>query len=404
MKKSVYARWAVQLILCCSILYQLQSHGMVKIDTPSIKKYILESTSNSDSGVSGLDNPRKLSISKDGKKVFVVSADDNALSIFARKKAGKLQFKQTFKNIDNPAFKLEGASGVITFNNDELLVTTSFYDGAVSLFKKTDSGAYQFVHALSDNLTPHRVFKDPRPLDKLDTLRILGAWGLIKLDKQRFAVASYQSDAVSFFHIKNGQLLLDKTVNDALKAHRFSRPIAIQPLGDKTEPDGLLVLGNEAALLTVLQRGSNNIFHITQVMNLKDHGCLSPQDLYRVKTTNLIYVACTGSEHILVLSDLGTEAGQNRFQVLQAFKAPSLKAISSLVFTPDGKTGFGAAENGKGIIVLNTKELGHVEVKETILEMDLFSISSLTLWNNDTLLVTLAKQDSIVALDVSTLN
>ncbi|TMP44340.1 hypothetical protein CWB96_06110 [Pseudoalteromonas citrea] len=403
MRKLLLSSWLVYLTAGYCLLHQVEGNTAAEVNTQLAHKYISGVISNDQPGISGLDNPRQLSVSEDGKRVFVVSGDDNALSIFARKKGGQLQFKQTFKNIDNPEFKLEGASGVIGFNNDELLVTTSFYDGAVSLFKKVDSGAYQFVHALSDNLTPHRVFKDPSPIGELDKLNVLGAWGLIKLDQQRFAVASYQSDAVSFFQIKNEQLLLDKAANDAVKGHRFSRPVAIQSLGDQTTLNGLLVLGHEEAMLSVLHSEPSTRYRIAQVLNLKQYGCISPQALHRVTIANLVYVACTGSDHILVLSDLGREAGNKRLKVLQVLQAPSLKGLSSLVFTPDGKKGYGAAESGRGIVVLSTGQTGHLEVNKTVLKTALFAISSLTLLNTNTLIVTAALQDSIITLDVSSL-
>lgn len=272
------------------------------------------------------------------------------------------------------------------------------------MFKKTKAGPYEFVHALSDNLTPDRVFKDPAPIGKLDTLQLLGAWDLFKLDQQRFAVASYQSNAISFFQIKDGQLSPDENGNNAINGHRFSRPLAIQSLGRAPVFDTLLVLGHEKAELTVLNRASNKNYSVAQVFNLNKYGCVGPQAVSQVNATNRLYIACTGSNNIIVLSDLGNQIGKKRLELLQTLKAPSLKGINSLAFTPDGKTGYGAAESGQGIVVLNTDYRGNLEIKKTILHADLFTVSSLMLSDINTLFVTAAKQDAVFVLDVSTLN
>ncbi|WP_157592856.1 hypothetical protein [Pseudoalteromonas citrea] len=404
MKNTLLLKWLSCFLFIFAGISQGAGNQPSKVNKTPAETYTSQSVFNDHLGISGLDNPRQLSISKDGKQVFVVSGDDNALSIFTRQKGGSLQFKQVFKNSDNPALKLEGASDVISFNNAEFIVTSSFYDGAVSLFKKTKAGPYEFVHTLSDNLTPDRVFKDPAPIGKLDTLQLLGAWDLFKLDQQRFAVASYQSNAISFFQIKDGQLSPDENVNNVVNGHRFSRPLAIQSLGRAPVFDTLLVLGHEKAELTVLNRASNKNYSVAQVFNLNKHGCVGPQAVSQVNATNRLYVACTGSNNIIVLSDLGNQIGKKRLELLQTLKAPSLKGISSLAFTLDGKTGYGAAESGRGIVVLNTDYRGNLEIKKTILHADLFAVSSLTLSDINTLFVTAAKQDAVFVLDVSTLN
>ena len=51
-------------------------------------------------GVDGLDNPRDITLSKDKKWAFVVSADDNSLSVFKVNPDFSLSHRQTIKSSD----------------------------------------------------------------------------------------------------------------------------------------------------------------------------------------------------------------------------------------------------------------------------------------------------------------
>ena len=105
---------------------------------PGMINYTLvQSLSDNRDGIDGLDNPRQISISEPDKKLFITSGDDNSLAVFSLDTHYHVNFEQVFKNSDTLIRGLEGASGVVHWNNARHLAVSSFYDGAIALFTQT---------------------------------------------------------------------------------------------------------------------------------------------------------------------------------------------------------------------------------------------------------------------------
>ncbi|MBQ4845368.1 hypothetical protein J8M01_07545 [Pseudoalteromonas sp. MMG005] len=381
----------------CTVLVEARTVDM-SASFPSL--HISQQATNNQHGVSGLDNPRKIATSRDKKSIFVVSGDDDALSVFQLDSDDQLYFKQTFKNIDNNRYKLAGASDVIALDNGKWLITASFYDGALSLFSKVEQGGYQFVHSLSDDLSAKRVFKDPTPVGGLDNLKLLAPWSILKLDEQHFVVASYKSDAVRFFKLSNGRIVTNEPANKGVNKQQFGSPVAVQPIMNKeTGQKKLIVAGFNDSTLTLLDKGDTQYYAVSQRISLKEYGCLNPQAMQAVEIINKLYVACSGSDKVLVLQ----ESQPNQFKVIQVVAHPHLQGVNSLAMARDGRWGYAASEKSNGVIVLQNKPLTGLSVSTIVLDNTpvVSSISSLTLTRPDLLVVTSAKQDTLYLLNVT---
>ena len=78
-----------------------------------------------------------VTISPDGKQVFVASFEENGLTVFDRDLSGRLTFNQFIQDQDgNGANQLAGAIGVVVSPDNEQVFVTGFEDGAITAFNR----------------------------------------------------------------------------------------------------------------------------------------------------------------------------------------------------------------------------------------------------------------------------
>lgn len=78
-----------------------------------------------------------VTISPDGKQVFVASFEENGLTVFDRDASGRLTFNQFIQDQDgNGANELAGALGVVVSPDDEQVFVTGFEDGAITALNR----------------------------------------------------------------------------------------------------------------------------------------------------------------------------------------------------------------------------------------------------------------------------
>lgn len=120
---------------------------------------VVQTIQNNTAGFSGLDNPRTLRFNLQGTQAVAVSGDDNALVTFALNENGLLFQDQHFQSSDTQPLLLTGASDAV-FVNSNLVLNTSFYDGALNVFAKDNAGKFNLVQSFSDEV-PYKVVFDP---------------------------------------------------------------------------------------------------------------------------------------------------------------------------------------------------------------------------------------------------
>ncbi|MEM9976222.1 MAG: DUF4347 domain-containing protein [Cyanobacteria bacterium P01_D01_bin.2] len=88
-------------------------------------------------GFPAINGFSSVTISPDGKQVFVASFEENGLTVFDRDASGRLTFNQFIQDQDgNGADELAGALGVVVSPDDQQVFVTGFEDGAITAFNR----------------------------------------------------------------------------------------------------------------------------------------------------------------------------------------------------------------------------------------------------------------------------
>ena len=138
-------------------------------------------------GVDGLHNARGVSISPDGKNVYVASQTDDALAVFTRNPStGALSFVEAEKDGVGGVDGLNGAHGVAVSPDGRHVYVASIGDALVAFARNPTTGALNFVEAEKDGVDG---------VDGLD-----GARGVtLSDDGKHVYVASSEDGAVAGF-------------------------------------------------------------------------------------------------------------------------------------------------------------------------------------------------------------
>ncbi|WP_405632348.1 beta-propeller fold lactonase family protein [Pseudoalteromonas sp. Ld20] len=360
--------------------------------------------------VDGLGNPRSVKVLSDNSKVFVSSGDDNALAVFNLDENFNLTFSQVFKNASTNINGLEGASGVTYFDHGNQVVVTGFYDGALTKFSKSNR-SYRFSQFISDGLSYDRVFDSDVPVGELDNFGLLGAWDIVKTtNEKQLYVASYMSNAISILDIMSDKKIsLNRVVKDAKPlSNDLGKPIAValSPLNNE-----LYVLGFDGHQLTIYDRSVRGDLLVKQVLKNGVAGVkqfINPQKMVVSPNGRFLYVACSGSNSLVVFHKLDT--GQYAF--LQAINnsdigGSGLEGASSLAISSDGLKIYVAGESGSGLYLFSASADGRLSYKNKLLSVHdnkLNRISSITVTDdNRHLLVATGKGNSLFVFKIKTL-
>lgn len=352
--------------------------------------------------VDGLDNPRQVKANLNSNRVFVTSGDDNSLLVLEYD--GTLKPLQLFKNSEDKSKRLEGASGVITFNNGKNVAVASFYDSALSLFGEGQKSSFNFNQTFSDNLSFERIFKSKEPLTNEDNYGLFGAWDLaITADEKQIYVASFKSNAVSQFSVdeKNKVAFGYKyTPTDSLS---LGGPTSLVISNIRNE---IITAGYENNTLSVLSIGENGTLSPKQkIINGVDgvEGLVNPQKVLLSPNEKYLYVACSGSNAILVF-----ESKNNRYSFVQSIthsdtNAKGLKGVASMALTKDGSQLFAAGEMDDGLLLFDVLSNGKLTFNGVFQSHKnrIEGVTSIAIMNDDkNLLLTLGKKDALYLLSI----
>lgn len=358
-------------------------------------------------GIDGVGNPRSISVLSDNSKVFVSSGDDNALAVFNLDDNFNLTFSQVFKNSSDNINGLEGASGLIYLGHGSEVVVTGFYDGALAIFSSNNNG-YNFKKTISDALSYEQVFGSEPSVGKLDSIGLLGAWDIVNtLNEKQLLIASYMSNAISIFDITlDKDIIFNRTLKDAKPFEdELGKPIslALSPMNDE-----LYILGFEKHQLTIFDRSTTGGLLVKQVLKNGVNGVkqfVNPQKIVISPNGKFLYVACAGSNSIVVFQKLDT--GQYKF--LQAVNnsdvgGSGLEGASSLAISSDGSIIYASGESGIGLYVFRARDNGRLIFENKLLSVrdnKIKNVSSITLTRDDRhLLVATGKDNSVFVFKI----
>ncbi|MFL2784471.1 MAG: lactonase family protein, partial [Dehalococcoidia bacterium] len=105
-------------------------------------------------GVDGLNGAMHVTVSSDGKHVYVAGRSDNAVAVFSRNSStGTLTYVEMQKDGVNGVDGLNGANSVTVSPDGNHVYTTGFVDDAVAVFSRNSStGALTYVEMQNDGV------------------------------------------------------------------------------------------------------------------------------------------------------------------------------------------------------------------------------------------------------------
>ncbi|NOU52186.1 lactonase family protein [Pseudoalteromonas sp. JBTF-M23] len=355
---------------------------------------VVQTIQDGENGVEGLDNPRHVKLSKDGKHVFIVSGDDNALVGFKLKSNRLLQPFDFLKSAPDKGIYLEGAASLTQIGSEKRIAVTSFYDGALSVFDFSNDSKLIPLQSFSDHISPKIVFKNNQPLANLDKLGLFGAWEVIQShDGKQLLVASYKSNSVTIFNVDAKTIKLAQQVKHLDKQPKhLGNPvsIALSASGNK-----LFVAGFDGNIVTIYARDNEGkLAFLQQLENtLSAEKILSnPQKIIASHNGKFIYVANASNASITVFAD---EDGF--FNHVQSITVEGLKGVGTLLLSNDGKHLFAAGEQDSGLVQLRVQANGRLSeaISYNNESNSIHGISSIEQLEARRLLLSAAKADTV---------
>ncbi|MCX5673192.1 MAG: beta-propeller fold lactonase family protein, partial [Planctomycetota bacterium] len=124
------------------------------VKAPSGSLSPVEVLRNGVGAVDGLEGARSVTLSPDGKHVYAAGAEDNAVAVFSRDtKTGQLSFQQVLKDGEGGVDGLAGAYSVTISGDGKHVYVAGFHDNAVAVFSRdTKTGQLSFRQVLKDRV------------------------------------------------------------------------------------------------------------------------------------------------------------------------------------------------------------------------------------------------------------
>ena len=99
-----------------------------------------------ENGVAGLDGPEDITVSPDGKNVYVTGFTGDTLAVFNRDTTtGELSYSSLFRDEQGGVDGLNGASGITVSPDGDNVFATGYYDNALAVFNRDPvTGALSF--------------------------------------------------------------------------------------------------------------------------------------------------------------------------------------------------------------------------------------------------------------------
>ncbi|PHI34671.1 hypothetical protein CBQ28_23610 [Pseudoalteromonas sp. GCY] len=202
--------------------------GSISFSAQSQTFDVVQTIQNNTAEFSGLDNPRQLRFNHQGTQAVAVSGDDNAVVTFTLNANKHLVQDQLFQSSDAHPLLLTGASDAVFVNNN-LILNTSFYDGALDVLVNKEANALIVAGYEGDVITlwqqaqgtytvKQRIVKDDTNLLALSKPQALVA----SSDFTVFYVAAAGSNSIlAFERQQNGQYHLLQTID----ANQVGKPL-----------------------------------------------------------------------------------------------------------------------------------------------------------------------------------
>lgn len=102
------------------------------------------------SGVDGLNGVNDITMSSDGRSVYVTGFWDQSLAVFSVNPNGTLSFEEVFKDGQSGVNGLSRASGVAVSPDGKTVYAAGYYDNAISIFNRATDGTLTYNTLVED--------------------------------------------------------------------------------------------------------------------------------------------------------------------------------------------------------------------------------------------------------------
>ncbi|NQZ90075.1 MAG: beta-propeller fold lactonase family protein [Colwellia sp.] len=357
-------------------------------------------------GVNGLGGARVVQLTPDGTLLFVTSADDNSLAIFNVDADFKLTFNRIFTN-NTKISGLNGATSLVLSPDGRRVYVVSFYDSALTVFEQNEQGNYQFLQVFRDGLPYEEVFSEESSIKKKDKLGLLGAYDIaITNDNSQLYVASVASNAVSIFDIdKNGNVSFNHAIRDGDNT-KYGLAGAVNVILTPNNAQ-LIVAGFNENAITIFHRNAKGVLKHSQTLNNGKDGVrnmIAPQGLAMSPDGHYLYAACGGSNAIIVFA----RNSLGKYSYIQSIsnsdnKVSGLGSAGYVTTSPDGTRVYVASESDNAVVSLERLNDGKLKIisvmkSEGVKKADALNGAASVYVSPDGkhLLVTTGKGDSLI--------
>lgn len=278
-----------------------------------------------------LQGAHAVAVSPDGRNVYAVSFDANALVVLARDlRTGRVAFSEAHvEQGTDPRGLFRPVAVVVSPDNAHVYVGAFFGDAVAVFARELPSGQLRFVEALFGG-----------PFGQLGLTQVHGL--AMAPDGSELFVASYGDNAVTVLRrdLQSGRLQVVQTLRDVSEGGEVSG--LIRPTGVAVSPDGMHVF--------VTGGGSSALVHLVRD---KDSGLLSQQDVFidgvdevsGLEVPVAVAVSPDGAD-VYALSSTGVahfrDTGGGRFSFVGSVAGTEIVgagesgAPSDIVLTPQG--------------------------------------------------------------------
>lgn len=356
-------------------------YGSMQARHYDLRLDMVHSISQGEQGVEGLDNVRATALTPDNQQMLVVSADDDSVSIFDLNSGFIPSLRQVFRSGDlylssenHRLDSLAGASNLVISADGMHAYIVSFYGSSLLVLSREENGDWSISQLLTDRLSAERIFKDERAIGKLDTLGLLGAWGVdIAPDASQLFVTSYKSSALSVFDLSlGGKAKLRNIIKDSDDAkYGLSGAVGVTVSSDGTR---VFTSSFEDNAVAVFTRDKNGVLQWLQTISKRGNKLdtlVNPQSILVSKDNNWLYVACSESGAVMSFKLDGSGLYQH-FQTITSIGGadPSLLGAGGLAMTSDGKHLFVTAEMDSSLSYFKVNQDGNLMFKHSLAAID----------------------------------
>lgn len=319
-------------------------------DTLGMHLQHLETYFETDDGIEGLQDVRRILISPDGASVFVTSQDHDTLAVFDRNddeesgEYGQLTFRDRFSASGINA--LGGAKGMAMDSGGRNLYVAGSFDRTIAIFDR-DLDTLELSYRRS-------VRSGQDGVSGLDGIRDLVVTG----DDEQLLGVSFEADTLVSFARDNDIASPDRgdlTILQVQQSGIGEGPSAldIPPAGSRGAGEHVYVTGEDSNTLAVLRRVTDptssafrQIQPLEVIANDEDgiESMSGPRDVEVSPDGNRVYVAAENDHSVLVFDRDVNESGQ-RFGRLSLVETrvnrvdgvAGLRQVRALTVSPDSR-------------------------------------------------------------------